>query len=1357
MERKAEDYYLGLDIGTDSIGYAVTDEAYQVLKFNCKSIWGVRLFEEGQTSKERRTFRTVRKNIQRRTWRLSLLQELFSTEIAKVDPGFFIRMKESMLLSEDKTECQPYTLFNNKDYNDRNFYHEYPTIYHLRKELLINPEAHDIRLVYLALHHLIKHRGHFLFPGSVDSVTDFRNTFDNFKQVLSDELNLEIECRSETELIDILKDKKISKRDKNHKIMELFACDQDDKQLKAVIGLICGSKVKLADVFADPELNEAEVSAIAFSDLGYEDKQDQLEEVLEERASTIDAIKTLYDWGLLADILSGGSYNGASYLSIAKVKTYEKHKHDLTILKKLIKKYARVSYSDFFQKVDDKIVNYCSYIGYTKCNGKKLSVKRCKKENLYKEINKLIKDLKVDNNDQDALAYISTEINNDTFLPLLVSKDNSVIPYQINEMELKKILDNAGVYLPFLNSQDASNISVADKIVDIFEFRIPYYVGPLNTINNEHAWMERQPGATGKIYPWNFTDKVDIDASAKRFITRMTNKCTYLIGRDVLPKHSLLYEEYLVLNELNNLRINTEKVSVQMKKQIVEDLYKVKKKVTRKTLLNYLRNHLGLDIDDTNISGIDVELKESLSSYNDFHDIFGTAVENNSTQKMIENIILWKTLYGDDQKMLKRIIMKSYDKNIINTDQLTKIVRSRYQGWGRLSRELLDGIQGFVHETGEVMTIIQALRTTNDNFMQLLSQKYTFGEAINMENQTELGTFNKLTYEEVFKDTSISPSLKRSMWQVILIAREIVKIMGHQPKKIFVEMARGSEEKKRTTSRKGHLLELYKNIKDESRDWKAELENKTESDFRNIKLYLYYTQQGRCMYCGEAINLSELANTNIYDRDHIYPQSKTKDDSFDNLVLVKKVINSKKSDGLISGDIQAKMQPFWKMLKDKKYISEEKYKRLTRKTTLTDEELAGFINRQLVETRQSTKFVANLLKQIYTESNIVYVKATLVSTFRHETLDNIKVRSVNDYHHAKDAYLNIVVGNVYNEKFTSNPLTWLNKHKTTEDRNYSLNQMYTFDLVKNDKVIWKRGKEGSLKTIQKYMGRNDIRYTMYTTVNKGNLFDQQLVKKTNNPSIPVKKGMDPAKYGGYKKITPAYFALVEADGKKGKRQRSIEAVPLYLLREFEKEQNRFLDYCTKEYGLINPKILISMIKKNSYLVIDGFPMRLRGKTGTNLFFQGAVQLLLEDNDIKQVKKIEKYIERNKARSDKKVLLKLNDYDGITLEENLRLYDQLSKKMIDSIYKNRPSGQYVTLIDGRDEFIKLLLEEQCIVLNEVLKLFSCKPVLADLSAINGSKNAGNMLKNKCITNCNDAKIIYQSVTGLFEKEVDLLKL
>ena len=49
------DYYLGIDMGTASVGWAVTDENYKLLRAKGKDLWGVRLFEEAKTSADRRT------------------------------------------------------------------------------------------------------------------------------------------------------------------------------------------------------------------------------------------------------------------------------------------------------------------------------------------------------------------------------------------------------------------------------------------------------------------------------------------------------------------------------------------------------------------------------------------------------------------------------------------------------------------------------------------------------------------------------------------------------------------------------------------------------------------------------------------------------------------------------------------------------------------------------------------------------------------------------------------------------------------------------------------------------------------------------------------------------------------------------------------------------------------------------------------------------------------------------------------------------------------------------------------------------------------------------------------------------
>ncbi len=136
------------------------------------------------------------------------------------------------------------------------------------------------------------------------------------------------------------------------------------------------------------------------------------------------------------------------------------------------------------------------------------------------------------------------------------------------------------------------------------------------------------------------------------------------------------------------------------------------------------------------------------------------------------------------------------------------------------------------------------------------------------------------------------------------------------------------------------------------------------------------------MYSGEKISVENLNSIgadgfNLYDIDHIYPRSVTKDDSLlNNLVLVKSSENRAKSDNypIIPEKRKARIA-FWAQLKVSGLITEEKFRRLSRQSSLSEEELAGFINRQLVETRQAAKAAANLIKQLLPETQLVYVKA----------------------------------------------------------------------------------------------------------------------------------------------------------------------------------------------------------------------------------------------------------------------------------------------------------------------------------------------------------------------------------------------
>ena len=170
--------------------------------------------------------------------------------------------------------------------------------------------------------------------------------------------------------------------------------------------------------------------------------------------------------------------------------------------------------------------------------------------------------MKIDADDA-TLVRIKKEAEVGIFMPKQVSKSNPVIPYQVHLQELEKILQHLGEDYPELMTLQEDGYSICEKLKMLFEFRIPYYVGPLNNQgkNSENTWVVRRE--SGPVYPWNFEEKVDVESSANRFIRRMTNKCTYLIGEDVVPSDSLLYAKYLVLNDLNNLKVDGVRLPVR--------------------------------------------------------------------------------------------------------------------------------------------------------------------------------------------------------------------------------------------------------------------------------------------------------------------------------------------------------------------------------------------------------------------------------------------------------------------------------------------------------------------------------------------------------------------------------------------------------------------------------------------------------------------------------------------------------------------------------------------------------------------------------------------------------------------------
>ena len=1331
-------YFMGLDMGTGSVGWAITDLSYKLCRAHGKDLWGIRLFETAKTAEERRQFRCSRRRLDRRNQRIQLLQQIFAPEIAKVDPGFFLRLKESRYIPEDKRDIDgntpelPYALFVDKNYTDKDYHREYPTIYHLRKRLMESSEPADVRLVYLALHHLLKHRGHFLFAGIAgDKVTDFYSTFSEFRRIITEQeidFSLEINAQGSEKIKEILQDPHLTRTKKSSELIrELHAVTGCEK---ALLKLIAGCKVKLSAIFNDPECDNYEKPQVSFAESGYDDSAGIIESELEDRFIVIAVAKALYDWSVLVNILAD-----AKTISEAKVSIYEKHKKDLRYLKELVKGHLTTqAYKALF--VEPKKNNYCAYIGMTKKNNKKvlLDDKRCTKEEFYGYLKKEISDKLPKEPDAE---YLRQELELGTFLPRQVCKDNGVIPYQLQLAELQKILKRAEEYLPFLKEH-------SEKIEQLMTFRIPYYVGPLNGRTdgkNTFAWAVRKTNEA--VYPWNFENVIDIEASAEDFIRRMTNKCTYLPGEDVLPKESLLYNKFMVLNELNNLRIDGDKISVELKQEIYENLFMRYRKVTAKKLREYLLRN-GIIDKNADITGIDGDFKASLRSY---HDMKEKLTGVNLTENDGETIILNITLFGDDKILLKKRIKKMFPQ--LTEGQQKAICALNYSGWGRLSRRFLEEIEAPSSETGEIQNIIQALWNTNDNLMQLLSGKYGYQEAIEEINSEWTG--GKLTYKTV-DDLYVSPAVKRQIWQTLQIVKELQKVMDGAPQRLFIEMAREKMDTGRTVSRKNTLRQLYLKCKEEERDWIAELDSREENTFKSDRLFLYYTQKGRCMYCGKPIDLEKLWDANMYDIDHIYPQSRVMDDSIRNRVLTCRTCNAEKTDRYpLKAEIRKKMRPFWESLKNGGFIEDEKFKRLTRTEEFTPAELASFIERQLVETRQSTKAVADILKQAMPDTEIVYVKAKNVSAFRQD-FDLIKVRELNDYHHAKDAYLNIVVGNTYFVKFTKNAAWYI---ANNPGRSYNLKRMFLsdYDVERNGETAWKAGEAGTIKTVRNVMQKNSILFTRRSYEVGGGLFDQQLMKKGKG-QVPIKSSdkrlLSIEKYGGYNKAAGAYFVLAESDGKKGVRKRTLEYVPLYRKAELEADDKNLLAYLENEIGLKNPRVIIRKIKTDTLFNVDGFKMHLSGRTVNRLVFKGANPLLVDELHQRVLKKVIKVSEQRKANKNYQV----NAHDGITEEGLVDMYDLLLEKLQKPPYRTRLETQIGTLEKGRNKFQKLAIEDKCAALCEILHLFQCNSMAADLSGIGGPGHAGILVLSNEISKCNKISITHQSPCGIYEQEINL---
>ena len=1351
-----KNYYLSLDIGTDSVGYAATDENYNLLKFHGEPVWGATVFDAASLNTDRRAFRTARRRLDRRQQRIDLLQELFAKEIGKIDPRFFIRMEESTLYPEDKTD--KYTLFNDKNFTDKKYHELYPTIHHLIDDLMKSSEPHDVRLVYLACAWLVAHRGHFLQNISVEKLSDikdFNKIYDDFFEYF--EFRGFIDQPWNKASIDTTKLAEILKRDRgvtqkykelceliyNGKAPKKDISDEFPFSKEGILKLLAGGTYDLAKLFDNEDYAELTNKSVSLS--MDDDKLAEISAEIGDDYDLIENLRSIYDWSILVNILAA-----KNTISEAKIKVYEQHQRDLAFLKHLVKTYIPEKYDEVFRKTD--CANYAAYSRHTdEPHGAKWGKNKVEFSDFLK---KIVDKITPSEADKAQFEDMKERLQFQKFLPKQKDGDNRVIPNQLYLFELKEILKNASEYLPFLNETDEDGISTKSKIESIFSFRIPYFVGPLNK-KSDKAWLVRK--AAGKILPWNFEKIVDIEATEEAFINELTNKCSYIPGEDVLPKDSLFYHKFEVLNEINNLKIDGEKISVELKKKIFNEIFMINKKVTRKRIEQFLIKEGFIEKGrEAALTGIDITIKSDLMPQHAFKRLLDS---NTLTENEVEEIIKRST-YAEDKSRLSKWLEREFSK--INSEDRKYICNIKIKDFGRLSRKFLCELQGINKETGEPCTILGTLWNTNCNLMEILANdRFTFTEEIEKLRKAYYSEHGDLKLEDRLDEMYISNAVKRPIYRALNIVGDVTKAFG-KPAKIFIEMTRGvkKSKKERTKSRKDQILELYDKFKNEDvlylrkqlEDMGVSADNKLQGD----KLFLYFMQMGKCMYTGKPIDLSNLGSK-LYDIDHIYPQSYIKDDSIiNNKVLVLSEANGLKGDKYpIEESVRNQMRKFWEILKEKEFISEEKFKRLTRATPFTEDEKLGFIKRQLTETSQSTKAVATLLKEHLKNTEIVYCKAGLTSEFRQE-FDLFKSRLFNDLHHAVDAYLNIVTGNVYNMKFTKN--FNINTQYTVKTK-----ALFTHPVICNGKIVWDGDK--MLAKVKETAVKNNAHFTKFAFFKKGGLFDQMPVPAASG-LVPRKKDLPTEKYGGYNKAGSMFFIPVRY--KIGKKQDiMIMSVELLHGKHFLEDKDfaqkysfsRLEQILGKKVDEVSFPLGMRAWKVNTVLSLDGFRICIAGSASGSrcIIAQPIMQFSADKSWQFYLKKLEMFDEKC---SKNKNYIYSEEYDKISVEKNIELYDLYIKKLKSSIYSKRVNAPTETLEKGIEKFILLDIKEQAKTLLNIHQVFGRMTGGCDLTAIGGVGKAAATLSFSSIVsnwkkNYSDVRIIDSSASGLWKKESENL--
>ena len=432
------------------------------------------------------------------------------------------------------------------------------------------------------------------------------------------------------------------------------------------------------------------------------------------------------------------------------------------------------------------------------------------------------------------------------------------------------------------------------------------------------------------------------------------------------------------------------------------------------------------------------------------------------------------------------------------------------------------------------------------------------------------------------------------------------------------------------------------------------------------------------------------------------------------------------------------MIKWWNHLKKIGLLTTKKYNNLCR-TSFSQEAIEGFINRQLVETRQICINVANIIDTYLNKgkktTNIVYLKSGISSAYR-DKYELFKYRGLNDYHHAHDAYLAAVLG-LYKKKYFKYPddfstIKSINKTLYEEGKfkeakfGYFLNSIDE-EYSKYYNICYNFNLKDFNDTIIKTLHQNDIGVTRKTFVkNDGELFNQNPCSK-EEAKVPIKKNMD-IKYGGYTSLKTGYFVLVNY--KKGNK---FIGIPLYYKDIISKDKYIRSELNLKEnetYTIKKDKIPFdTKIRwKNQCFYIKGY--------SNGLELANATQISFDSKAYDDYKYLLNYIFDEKTIINDSEENKIDELADYIFVKALLYYPIYNEKLL------KLQEKYKTLSD---------LNNKRIFIRELFNMTGTSNTGASFKKFDLIDRMQRLSKQNPKDNC---YIIYESPSGIYKNEFNI---